>query len=133
MGKTIYRVHYKRKVQNPQDNNGMYNITLETESVSRPGWPFECWNVWSFKLLFFFMWDLKVCVSMHVWVGRRLSGVSCLLWKWVLGARGSTRHQLSAGSFTTEPSQRLWDGYIFKISIKRPLKQHVCVWGGVSL
>lgn len=64
----------------------MYNITLETESVSRPGWPFECWNVWSFKLLFFFMWGFEVCVSMHVGVGRRLSGVVCCgSGCWVLG------------------------------------------------
>lgn len=40
-----------------------------------------------------------------------------------VGARGSTRHQLSAGSFTTEPFQWLWDR-----NIKRPLKQlSVCV------
>lgn len=33
-----------------------------------------------------FMWGFEVCVSMHVGVGRRLSGVSCLLWEWMLGA-----------------------------------------------
>lgn len=53
---------------------------------------------------YFCMWGFEVCVSMHVEVRRWLSGVSCLVWKWVLGARGSTRHQLSAGSFTTELS-----------------------------